>query len=137
MFVLFKNILFNCAFHLCKCFIGSSLLKAARWLEIHVLEVERRILLPGTLSCCHPGAGTSTGAPCPWALRNAFTFSQYYSLTIKIKTCFVLGFVTILALFILNTSGTTGMDAGTRAALLVEFTRGVFLQLPGALHTLS
>lgn len=46
----------------------------------------------------------------PWGLRNAFTFSQYYSLTIKIKMYFVLGFVTILALFILNTSGNTGMD---------------------------
>lgn len=45
----------------------------------------------------------------PWGLRTAFTFSLYYSLTIKIKTYFVLGFVTILALFIL-TSGNTGMD---------------------------
>lgn len=53
-----------------------------------------------------PGAGT----PCTRALRNAFTFSQYYSLKLKIKTYFVLGFVTILALLILNTSGNTGMD---------------------------
>lgn len=46
----------------------------------------------------------------PWGLRNAFTFSLYYSLTIKIKTYFVLGFVTILALFVLNTSGNMGTD---------------------------
>lgn len=83
-----------------------------------------------------PARDTSTGAPCPQGLRNAFTFSRYYSLTIKIKTNFVLGFVTILALFILSTSGNGLLRP--RAAFLVELTRGVFLpslQVAGALHT--
>lgn len=101
---LFCSKIFNCAFQLCKCFIGSSLLKAAQWLEIHILEVENPPARDPQL-LAHP-----LGHLAPWGLRNAFTFSQYYSLTIKIKMYFVLGFVTILALFILNTSGNTGMD---------------------------
>lgn len=133
-----KIFLFNCAFQLCKCFIGSSLLKAAQWLEIHILVVERSILLPGTLSCCHPGAGASTEAPCTRGLRNAFTFSQYYSLKIKIKNYFVLGFVTILALSVLNTSGNVGMDCWdpeTHFWLNSPQVSFIHLQVTGALHT--
>lgn len=84
----------------------------------------------GASSCPEASAAAAPGLACPprhLGLRNAFVFSQYYSLKIKIKTYFVLGFVTILALFILNISGNIGMGfLGPRAAFLVEFTRGVF-----------
>lgn len=45
----------------------------------------------------HAGSALSQTAG-TWALGNASTFPQNYSLKIKTKTYFVLGFVTILAL---------------------------------------